>query len=290
MSKKLRASLLSFTGLLSLIFPFAAFADVAPGSTPTTDMLFTIAGHVSFLLFILATVLLFYAAKLFKKTAMYAVLLYFAIGTGMIVAQSAFIALGASFFGIPDVSVDVWWHLLFYMAFAYHFVGLLLLTRLGTTEFDANPEASANTARLWGFIGMCVAVAEFILPKILEPIMKMYTSSPLDSFGLHHFIAFIFAGIVIWYLMFARKNLGQIGKLIANPVIFAVTALSLQHLWELLAESWEVVHLEGDVIEGVEKLFLIAGATALIWGAWKLVAFQKGSAPTASAQSATPTA
>jgi hypothetical protein len=290
MSTKLRSNLLSFTGLLSLMLPFTAFADVAPGSTSTTDMFFTIAGHVSFLLFVLATILLFYAAKLFKKTAMYSVLLYFAIGTGMIVAQSAFIALGASFFEIEDESLDVWWHLLFYMAFAFHFVGLLLLTRLGTSEFDASPEASANSARLWGFIGICVAVAVFLFPRMLEPVMRMYTTSPLDMFGLHHFIAFIFAGIVIWYLMFARKNLGQIGRLIANPVIFAVTALSLQHFWELLAESWEVFHLESDVIEGVEKLFLIAGASALIWGAWKLIAFQKASTPAAPASSATPTA
>jgi hypothetical protein len=286
MSKKLQ-SFLALSAFLPLALPALVSADAVSGSTPTADMLFSAAGYASLTFFLVATVLLFYAANLFRKTAMYAVLLYFAIGTGMIVAQSAFIALGAQFFGIEDASLDVWWHFLFFLAFAFHFYGLYLLTQLGVAEVDADPEARANRARLWGFLGLCFAVFEFLVPRALENVMQIYTKSPLDSFGLHHFIAFIFAGVVFWYLFFAQKNLGQLGRLIANPVIFALVALSLQHLWELLTESWKVIVVHPDVGEGVEKIFLIAGACSLIWGAWKLISFSR--ATSAPAPAATPT-
>jgi hypothetical protein len=273
------APLLSFPAFLLLALPSLAFAQETSSSFGS---IFSLAGYVAMVLFLVAAVLLFFTADLFKKTAMHAVLLYFAIGTAMIVAQSTFIALGAQFFGIEDTSLDVWWHFLFFWAFGYHFYGLILLSRLGISETESNPEKRANTARLWGFIGLCFAVFEFIIPKYAENVMFIYTKSPLDSFGLHHFIAFAFAGIVFWYLFFAQKNLGQLGRLIANPVIFAVTALCLQHLWELLNESWHVINVAGATGEGVEKIFLITAACALIWGAWKLIAFSRATAAPAT--------
>ena len=81
----------------------------------------------------------------------------------------------------------------------------------------------------------------------------------------------------------ARERLGQIGRLIANPIIIAVAALALQHLWELLNESWKVVHVSGSVGEGVEKIFLITAGVSLIWGGWKLLQFAKASAAPAPA-------
>jgi hypothetical protein len=103
----------------------------------------------------------------------------------------------------------------------------------------------------------------------------------LDSWGLHHFVAFVFAGGVAVYLWHARSNLGQIGKLIANPIIIAVAALSLQHLWELLNESWKVIQVTDVVGEGVEKICLTVAALSLIWGGWKLYNFAKATAPAA---------
>jgi hypothetical protein len=250
------------------------------------DGLTTFAGEVSFAAFILATVLLFVVVSKLGKSAMQTIVMYLAMATGIFVAISAFLTLGADFFRISDNSVDVWWHILFYMSFAFYFVALRTLVGLGSAEVASTQEKDMNQARLWGFIALCGVVLVFLLPSWTENIVLVYANSPLDSWGLHHIIAFIFAGGVAAYLWSARENLGQIGRLIANPIIVAVAALSLQHLWELLNESWKVIKVSDTTGEGVEKIFLIIAAASLIWGGWKLYKFAQA---TAAAPSAAPT-
>ena len=92
---------------------------------------------------------------------------------------------------------------------------------------------------------------------------------------MHHFLAFILSGVVGSYLFNAKKNLGLIGKAIANPMIIAIWALSIQHLWELLTESWKVFEITGDNIEGVEKIFLIIASVSIAYAAWRLKSFAK---------------
>ena len=75
------------------------------------------------------------------------------------------------------------------------------------------------------------------------------------------------------YLIAAKKRIGKIGNSIANPMIIAIFALSLQHLWELLNESWKVVIVTPEVGEGVEKIFLIIAAVSVIMAAKRLMAF-----------------
>jgi len=247
------------------------------------DGITTFAGEVSFAAFILATVLLFVVVSKLGKSAMQTIVMYLAIATGVFVAISAFLTLGADFFRIQDSSVDIWWHILFYMSFAFYFVALRMLVGLGTSETVPDQDKDMNQARLWGFIALCGVVLVFLLPSWTENMVAMYTNSPLDSFGVHHFIAFIFAGGVAWYLWSARERLGQVGRLIANPIIIAVVALALQHLWELLNESWRVIVVSETVGEGVEKIFLLIAGASLIYGGWKLLQFAKASAAPAPA-------
>jgi hypothetical protein len=247
------------------------------------DGITTFAGEVSFAAFILATVLLFVVVSKLGKSAMQTIVMYLGIATGIFVAISAFLTLGANFFHIADTSIDVWWHILFYMSFAFYFVALRMLVGLGSVEVGGDQEKDMNQARLWGFIALCGVVLVFLLPSWSENIVSVYTNSPLDSWGVHHFVAFIFAGGVAWYLWSAREKLGQIGRIIANPIIVAVIALALQHVWELLHESWKLIQTSGTVGEGVEKIFLIVAALSLIYGGWKLLQFAKGtSAPATS--------
>lgn len=247
------------------------------------DGITTFAGEVSFAAFILATVLLFLVVSKLGKSAMQTIVMYLGIATGIFVAISAFLTLGADFFHISDGSIDVWWHILFYMAFAFYFVALRMLVGLGSSEMAADQAKEMNQARLWGFIALCGVVLTFLLPSWSENIVMMYTNSPLDSFGLHHFIAFVFAGGVAVYLWTARESLGQIGRTIANPIIVAVVALALQHVWELLNESWKVVQVNETIGEGVEKVFLLVASGALIYGGWQLWQFAKATASPAPA-------
>ena len=240
------------------------------------DGITTFAGEVSFALFIFATILLFVVVSRLGKSAMQTIVMYLAIATGVFVAISAFLTLGADFFHISENSLDVWWHILFYMSFAFYFVALRMLVGLGISDSTSlEQEKAMNQARLWGFVALCGIVLVFLLPSWVENFVLLYANSALDSFGLHHFIAFIFAGGVATYLWNARNNLGQIGRTIANPIIIAVIALALQHLWELLNESWKVIIVTDTVGEGVEKIFLITAGLALIYGGWQLYKFAK---------------
>src|ERR1043166_6819245 len=160
----------------------------------TLDGITAFAGELSFAAFILATVLLFVVVSKLGKSAMQTVVMYLGIATGIFVAISAFLTLGADFFHIEDTSVDVWWHVLFYMAFAFYFVALRMLVGLGSAESSGDQEKDMNQARLWGFIALCGVVLVFLLPSWSEKVITLYGDSMLAAWGVHHFIAFIFAG------------------------------------------------------------------------------------------------
>ena len=93
------------------------------------------------------------------------------------------------------------------------------------------------------------------------------------SDGLHHFLAFLIAGVVGWYLFQTKKLLGPIGQAIANPMLVMIWALSLQHLWELQFESWKTVLVSSQVGEGGEKIFLTIAALGVTYAAWRLRSF-----------------
>jgi hypothetical protein len=47
-------------------------------------------------------------------------------------------------------------------------------------------------------------------------------------------------------------------------MIIALWALSLQHVWELLFESWKMVVVTSEVGEGVERIFLIIASACVV--------------------------
>ncbi len=227
--------------------------------------------YVSSLGFFIATVITALAAKKFGKSSLGSVFSYLFIGTGIFFVITIFQKLGANFFGITDPSMDIWWHIMFYMALTSYFFGFKSLVRLGSAESETKVGA-IGAEKLWGGFSLVALVIIFIIPHWAEPVVQTYTSSVFADFGLHHFIAFLLAGIVGYYLLNAKKNIGQIGRAIANPMIIAIWALGIQHFWELLNESWKVVIVTSDVGEGVEKIFLTIASIAIIFAALRLKA------------------
>lgn len=267
-------------GLFTKTLPFLtglvfapAIASAQAETVSSADTLLSLGGYISFAGFAVGTILLGIVIKRFGTSTLGSIFRYLLIGTAILVCISIFLTLGASFFGIADDSVDIWWHLLFYMAFIFYFYSLKLLVDLGNG--DPNQKVGSWGAKMWGLIAAVGVALIFILPPSSESVVSLYTSSIWNALGLHHFIAFAFAGTVGVYLLRAKSRLGQIGRAIADPVIIAVGALSLQHLWELLNESWKVVQVSGEVGEGVEKVFLTVAALSLIWAAVRLLRSQR---------------
>jgi|SRR3989344_258191 len=240
------------------------------------DTAITLGYYLSSFGFLVASVVMGMAVRKFGRSALGSILSYFFIGTVTFFVITIFQKLGGEFFGISDASMDVWWHVMFYLATASYYLGLRALIGLGSADPSAGSATSIGSEKVWGIFSAAVLVAVFTLPGVLEPLVLSYDSSPLGQLGLHHFLAFFIAFTVGSYLLTAKKNLGQIGHAIANPMVVAIWAFGLQHFWELLFESWKWVNVTSEVGEGGEKIFLIIAAGCITYAAWRLKSFAQG--------------
>ncbi len=239
------------------------------------DTLISLGYYISSLGFLVATYVTFNAYRKSSQSGLKTVLSYLFIGTGIFFVITIFQKLVAmGIYTIGEDSPDIWWHIMFYMAMISYYVGFKSLAKLGSSE---NTEAAmaTNSSKTWGIVCAVLLAVIFIIPNWADGAINVYTSSKLAELGLHHFIAFVMAGVVGAYLFSAKLFLGQIGKAIASPMILAIWALALQHFWELLVESWKVIIVTPAVGEGVEKIFLTIAAVCVILAASRLKAFAK---------------
>ncbi len=240
----------------------------------TIETLISLGYYVSSLAFLIATVLAGGAAGKFGKSALGSVFSYLFIGTGIFFVITVFQKLGADFFGIADESVDIWWHLMFYLALLSYYFGFKALVGLASGEASGQG-GFIGAEKKWGVFSLIVLVVIFLIPRYAEGVVQAYLASPLAQLGLHHFLAFILAGVVGSYLASIKKNIGQIGRAIADPLIVAVWALAVQHFWELLVESWKVIGVTTETGEGVEKIFLTIAGLCVVYAVVRLKSFAK---------------
>ena len=242
------------------------------------ETLISLGYWVSSLGFLIATYVTFNAFRKAPRSGLKTVLSYLFIGTGAFFIITVFQKLVvAGFYNIADDSQDIWWHLMFYIAMISYYLGFRTLARLGATE-TTNTEVSTAKSSLWGYFSLFLLVLIFFLPNASDSVVTMYTSSRLAGFGLHHFIAFILAGVIGAYLFMAKLLFGQIGKAVAGPMIIALWAFALQHAWELLFESWKMVIVTTEVGEGVERIFLIIASVSIVYAALRLQSFTRATA------------
>lgn len=242
------------------------------------ESLITLGYYVSSLGFVAAAVLMNSAVGKFgASSSLGSVFYHLFIGTSIFFVITVFQKLGGEFFGIGAESVDIWWHIMFYLAFFFYFRGLKLLVGLGGLEGQGGQTVAAGSEKKLGIIALVLLVVIFIIPRFVDTAVVAYDSSPLGQLGLHHFLAFIFAAVVGSYLVSAKKNLGMIGKAIANPMVVAIWAFAAQHFWELLFESWNVVVVTSEVGEGIERIFLLIAAIGIGYAAWRLHSFARPS-------------
>lgn len=259
------------------LFASAASAGDITGGSGSFAAVVASGFWLAFLGFYFAAVITFFAARKFGKSTLGTIFSYLFMGAGTFFAITTFQTLGGDFFGISDASMDVWWHIMFYMAFASYFYGLKLLVGLGSADQVEDQNVRIGAEKIWGIATIVILSVIFIFAKALDPLISTYTSSIFYSIGVHHFIAVIFAGFVASYLLSVKKNFGQIGRAIANPMILSVAVLSLQHLWELLNESWQVITVTAAVGESVEKILLTIAAIGIGYASWRLNSFARAS-------------
>lgn len=237
------------------------------------ETLITLGYYISSICFLVATVFTFKAFSKSSQSGLKTVMKYLFIGTGTFFVITIFQKLAQSgVYHISDESPDIWWHIMFYMAMISFYLAFKSLAKLGNTD-SANAPVNTEAGKTWGIISAILLVIIFIVPNWAEPLVSTYASSRLAELGLHHFIAFALAGVVGAYVFSAKIFLGQIGRAISSPMIIAIWALAIQHFWELLTESWKVIEVTGETIEGVEKIFLIISSICIISAALRLKKF-----------------
>ena len=254
--------------------PFVAFGADSDSSRGMETAI-TLGYYLSSIGFLLATIIIYMAVSRFGKSSLGSIFSFLLIGTGIFFIITVFQKLGGGFFGIEAESMDIWWHLMFYMAFFFYFHGFKLLNSLGNDEAQSSSNVQIGSEKRWGILALILLVIIFIIPHWADPLVAGYSASHLSELGLHHFLAFLLSGLVASYLFTARKNLGQIGKAIANPMIIAMLAFTAQHFWELLYESWKVVEVTSFLGEGIEKIFLIIAAGSIGYAALRLKSFAR---------------
>jgi hypothetical protein len=274
---KALSRILRYMAAALAVAPVAALAqempEMAAMTDPNLETAITIGYYLSVGGFLIASVVTFIAVRKFGVSTLGSIFTYLFIGTATFFLITIFQTLGADFFGISWASMDVWWHFMFYLAFASYFLGLRQLIGLGSSESGT---VMKGAEKAWGLFAIVALAIIFVIPKMAEPFLAQYNASILYSMGVHHFIAFALAATVGYYLLNARAKLGQIGRAIATPMIVSILALAGQHFWELLFESWEMVSVTDEVGEGGEKIFLTIAAIGLTFAAWRLYSFARG--------------
>ncbi len=239
------------------------------------ETIITAGYYVSTIGFIVATIVSGLTVAKFGKSTLGSIFSYMFIGTAVFLIITIFQKLGGDFFRISDESMDVWWHVMFYLAVFSYYLGFKTLVNLSTAEGQTGSALGAE--KKWGVFALILLIVVFIIPNMAEPIVTAYETSPVGQLGLHHFLAFILAGVVGSYLISAKKRLGQIGLAISTPMVVAIWAFCLQHFWELLTESWKVMEITSENIEGVERIFLIIASVSIVYAAMRLKSFAEKS-------------
>ncbi len=234
-----------------------------------TEILILSGYYLSTICFLVSTVIMSMTVRNFGKSALGSVFSYIFVGTSIFFAITLFKKLGPSFFDISQGSVDIWWHIMFYLGMISYYLGLRSLVKLANGDDGSMKIGSEN---IWGLIVAIILILIFFIPKWVDPIISQYASSALALYGFHNFIAFLVAGLLGSYLLIAKNNFGLIGKAVANPMMVLVWAFCLQHLWELLFR-WNLINPSINLNKGVEIIILIVASVSITAVAVKLDKF-----------------
>ena len=188
---------------------------------------------------------------------------YFLIGTILLFAMRLFVHLvDVGTLQIADGSREFWWHIIFYLALISFYFGLKGLVNLA----EGKENKIAENVGKWSVFSLIAAIVIFILASTTGSSLAGFYENPIfSSFGLHHFIAFGLACLIVYYLLQTKEKIGMIGAGIARPFMLSLLFWGLQHLWELLGESWKIVQVTDFQIERVEQYLVIPAVCILIY-------------------------
>ncbi len=215
-------------------------------------------------------------ARKFRAGALNILFVSYAFGVFFLALSQLFDYLvGNGTYVLADVSFHLWLHLIMYCSLlAFIWGGYRVKKSIDSVQAASSSGLSGTDKTVFASLTI-LAGAFFVLPPILEPAFSVsLPGSAIDLFGLHHFLVFVGAFVVGWYLFRIKGSWGLLGQGIAFMVAFLVLIGGL-HLWEVVTESQslQLFDLPETIVEGVELFFLLPAVLAFIVGQWRIFKF-----------------
>lgn len=195
----------------------------------------------------------------------------FTVGTLLWGASRAFLYLSDNeIFHLADVDTHIWWHAIFYFSIASFIWGGFRLWQIA--QANGQKYSWRDTAVLSVFV-LCSLAIFFVAQPLEHTMAPLFVGSFVDSFGLHHFLAILFAAIAAIYIHKMRTSWGKLLAVSVNPLLLFLVLLSIQHMWEILTESWKVIPIAAESGEQVEQFIVGPALVALVLGLWRIAGF-----------------
>lgn len=176
---------------------------------------------------------------------------------------------------LEDVTYELWHHVLIYLSFFSLIWGGYRIKR-GTEMGDTtgvNHSDSIVYAILFGIMSLI-----FMFSSRIDGLFVSAAADFLEKverLGLHHFTVFLLGGISALYLLYIKGNWGLLSKSL-TLIIWFIALIALQHFWETLTESWQLLLVDDEIVEGVELLLVLPALALYCISQWKIIKFIKG--------------
>ncbi|MDB4978444.1 MAG: hypothetical protein JWM56_630 [Candidatus Peribacteria bacterium] len=258
--KIVRTLSLSLSGLTALLTAIPAFASEMPGMADTGGMsvdhlLFLGVDVLNLAMIAASVIILALVIGRYGASELSTIFSSFIVAALLLGACRLFIVfVNNGIIHISDDGMAMGWHIIFYLAMITFIMGARSLVTLSK---EGQSAVTNKIILIWSVIVAVVTLLVFIFAaQIDEAYMKIFGGTALEAFGIIHFIAFLLAGIAAFYV-FQRTKVGAVTKVLSTPLLIAIGFMSLQHLWELLVESWKVIPIPSSMIEQVELIFVV---------------------------------
>lgn len=230
------------------------------------------------LLFIVAIAYSLYIARFFGRGFIRIPFVYFAVSLFIMLLSFVFIILVENgFYAMEDVNFHIWWHLMFFLGMIAFILSSKKLKEVIDTMLVSESMSDLRNEKIFLAFSVIVSLAVFLAAQPLEPYMsEVFVGSFVDYLGLHHFLVFISAFMAAGYLFTVVRGQAQMFRRGAFMFLIFLVLISLQHLLELLSESWKVVALPGGTVEIVEKFIVATALVLLILGLHGVLNFVEG--------------
>lgn len=235
------------------------------------EQLFVFAEYVIYGLLFVSLVAGIYISTRFSTGALSALFSSFAYSIFFIGVYFVFMRSLEDVGYYSDVSLHMWAHVIVYFSMIALIWGARHVRKISEAQtLDTNQTSGiAHRGFFWSMTALLFVLLLLSVPfeGALAPLL---TGSVVDTLGIHHFSVFVLGGMSAWYLYRLKGDWGMISTSLNYFIAFLVL-IGLQHFWETVTESWQLVHLDSVFIEGVEMLIIIPALILLFISQWKVM-------------------